>query len=978
MKDHPLCGGVNWRLVIAGAAVVVALCWQAAAVEYVHEDVRISGQEVFTFTDADQAVTVVVGDFRMTVGERTLSGRDAVVWIETTMVGATPHHDIKVYIEGDAQVTEPSGATTTDKTMLVTVHTDGRIRTAEQVVERDLKDFPLYQRAVEARKAAESPPALPGPAAAPGPSSAPAAGEMPPPVEPSAVSEPAAREAAAVGPERPALREQPPKPSPPSPPQVVDFHYDHLTYTHTGEGEQAEPVVILRGHVRITMGSPESELFLELSSDSAVVFLRKAERGAERESRTLMRGLRLPSLEAGLELYGVYLEGDVVISRGERTFRAPAAYYDLAADRAIVVDVVFHSVQEQRNIPIYVRAREARLLSAREIHFRHAKVSSSEFYTPSYHIGASTAYLMDTTPYDEKGERLGPQSWQAELKNVTFNVANVPFLYWPYEKTDFTQGHTALRRIQVGRNGNYGFGVETQWNLFRLLGVLAPEGHSAKLELDWYERGGFGGVEGDYTRPNYSGYWLAYGLLDRRKKDDFGTEREGIKAPPERGWLLMRHKQILPENWELQFELSYLCDRNFLEAFFPAEFFSGKEQETLVYVKKQQDNWALTGLLQYRLNRFDTQTESWPEVAGYLIGQPLLADKATLFSEARAGAKRWRPDNAAKLDDSDVFARFDTRDELDLPEHLGPVNLVSYATGRATYWSDAPYADSQCRPYGQIGQRINTHVWRVYDGVHSDLWDLNQLKHIITPEATVFASDTGGVGPDDVYPIEGGIEQHLMRLGGAGFGVRQRLQTKRGGPGQQRIVDWMRLAITAGFFDDDGQDRRTSGGDFFWYRPEYSLPRDFVNGQYEWQISDTTLLLSDVNYDTQRGVMGQASTSLAVQRDPRLRYLIGWRYLKDLDSSLATFGFNYKISRKYSFSFFEQYDMDFDGGRNVATSLSIVRQLPRWFAAVTVTYIGGRAEGNDIGIMLTLWPEGVPEFRLGGPAMSLLSSSRRN
>ncbi len=964
MKDHPLGCGMGWRLAVA-CALMMAAAAGADAAELVHEDVLISGQQVFAFADQDQAITVVVGDFRMAVGGRVISGRDAVVWIETQTIGRGPRHDIKVYVEGDAKVHEPSGATTTDQTMLVTVRTDGRIRTTSAVLRRDLGEFPLYERALAARKAAEAPPTIP-PAAPtePGAPGAPAApGEVPPtiPGEPTV--------------ERPGAAPT----KPPPPPQVVDFHYDELTYKAAGEGAEgvpAEMAVILRGHVRITMGPPDSDLFLELSSDSAVVFLSRVP-GAGEPSR-LMRGLELPRLDTGQRLSGVYLEGDVVISRGERTFRAPVAFYDLATDRAIVVNPVFHSVQEQRNIPIYVRAKEARVLSSREIHFRGAKVSSSEFYTPSYHIGASEAYLMDTTPYDETGERLGPRSWRAELKNVTFNVANVPWLYWPYEKTDFQQGHTALRRAQVGRNGNYGWGAETQWNFFRLLGLLVPEGYSGKLDLNWYERGAVGGLDIDYSRQNYSGYWLAYGMIDTEKKDDFGADRKNIDAPGQRGRLLMRHKQILPKDWELQFELSYICDRNFLEAFFPAEYFSGKEQETLLYAKKQQDNWVLTGLLKYRLNRFETQAESWPEVAGYLVGQPLFADHATLFSEARAGAKRQRFDNDTGADDSDVFARLDTRQELDVPTHLGPLNLVTYATGRATYWSESPSDHSQCRPYGQVGQRVNTHIWRVYDGARSELWDVHGLKHIITPEATVFVSDAVNVVPGDVYAMDPAIEEHLFRLSGLSAGVRQRLQTKRGPAGQQKTVDWMRLDITGGCFDQNGFDNRPSGGDFFWYRPEYSLPRNFINGDYEWNISDDTTLLADMNWDTDRCVLAQANVGLAVEREPRLRYFIGWRYLKDVDSSLGTFGVNYKLTRKYSVSFFEQYDVDFDGRRCVATSFSIIRQLPRWYAGVTVTYVGGRAEEDNLGIMLSLWPEGVPEFQLGGSAMTILGSSDRN
>ncbi|MCJ7545138.1 MAG: hypothetical protein MUP47_11380 [Phycisphaerae bacterium] len=955
MKDHS-GGGVSWWCVLAGtAAALMVFAAPLAAAEYAHEEVSISGQEILSFTDDGTPVTVVVEGFQLTMGDRTLSGRDAVIWIDSRPAEAVTQNDITVYIEGSAQVVEPGG-TTTDTTLVVTLQTDGRVRTGRRVVPRDLRDFPLYQRAVQARKAAGGPPVTPPAAAGP--------------------------EATPLAPAGPVGAAPPGEPPQPPPAQTIDFHYDQLSSREQeiGPDRQVMRATVLRGHVRITTGDPDSMLFLELRSDSAVVFTRPVRPDdQERGRRRVIGGLGLATAAQGdMTIDGVYLEGDVVMSRGDRTFRGPTAYYDFATDRAIVLDVVFHSVQEQRNIPIYVRAKEARMLSVREAYFRRAKVSTSEFYRPSYHLGATTAYLMDTAPYDEKGQRVGPPSWQAKLRNVTYNVWGVPIFYWPYEKTDFTQGHTALRKISVGRSGNRGWGVETQWDLFRLLGLVRPSGFRGRFDLDVQERGVVAGATVDYSRRTYSGYWLAYGVYDRDKEDRFGDERHDLAARSERGRLLIRHKQFLPGDWELQAELSTISDRNFMEAYFPAEHFSGKEQETLLYAKKQRDNWALTALLQYRLSRFYTQTESWPEVAGYLIGEPLLRDRLTYFGEARVGAKRWRPANDLPDDDSDVFARFDTRHEVDLPLHLGPVNLVSYATGRATYWSDAPLEDSQCRPYGQIGQRANLHIWRVYDGISSRVWDLNGLKHIITPEATLFASDNSGIRREDMYLMDGAIEEHLLRLGGASVGVYQRLQTKRVRAGKEEIVDWMRINVVAGAFDSDDQDTHTSGGDLYWYRPEYSIPRNFVNFQYDWQISDTTALLSDVNVDADTSSVAQASMGLAVARDPRVRYYLGWRYLKDLDSSLATFGANYKLSRKYSVSFFEQYDMDYDGSRNIATSISIIRQLPRWYAGLTITYVSGVTEQDDIVVMLTLWPEGIPEVRMGGGGVSLLSRSRRN
>ena len=110
-------------------------------------------------------------------------------------------------------------------------------------------------------------------------------------------------------------------------------------------------------------------------------------------------------------------------------------------------------------------------------------------------------------------------------------------------------------------------------------------------------------------------------------------------------------------------------------------------------------------------------------------------------------------------------------------------------------------------------------------------------------------------------------------------------------------------------------------------------------------------------------------------RDPRLRYFCGLRRLSDLDSSIGTFGGSYKINRKYSASFFEQYDFDFNGRSNLITSATLTRKLPRWYASFTVRY---DQRDNDLTLYITLWPEGIPEVRLTSGRLSTLSQSDSN
>jgi hypothetical protein len=330
------------------------------------------------------------------------------------------------------------------------------------------------------------------------------------------------------------------------------------------------------------------------------------------------------------------------------------------------------------------------------------------------------------------------------------------------------------------------------------------------------------------------------------------------------------------------------------------------------------------------------------------------------------------------------MARLDTRNEVNWPIHLGPLNVVPYAVGRVSYWSDHPELGfmgrpdegANCRQYGQLGVRANMHFWRIYRDVHSRLWDLDGIKHVITPQIVAFVGESAqGVGPGDLYPMEPGVEGHLGRKSGVGLTVAQRLQTKRGKGENRRTVDWMRLALTGAFFDADGFDTPTSDGRFFFSRPEYSIARNAINYDFQWSISDSTTFLADGNFDTNRGVMGRWNFGLAVQRDPRLRYYLGIRSIKDLDSTVATVGATYKVNEKYSISGFFQFDADYNSGETLGSSLSVIRKFPRWYLGTT--FVTDRRTG-DLGLYVTVWPEGMPEVRLGSGRTTLLSQSDLN
>jgi hypothetical protein len=90
---------------------------------------------------------------------------------------------------------------------------------------------------------------------------------------------------------------------------------------------------------------------------------------------------------------GPLIEGDVVASDGRYTLRGPRIYYDLQANRALVIDAVFWTYDEQRRLPLYVRADSIRQRSAGEFFAENARLSTTAFFEPDFTIGASTVTI---------------------------------------------------------------------------------------------------------------------------------------------------------------------------------------------------------------------------------------------------------------------------------------------------------------------------------------------------------------------------------------------------------------------------------------------------------------------------------------------------------------------------------------------------------------------------------------------------------
>ena len=270
------------------------------------------------------------------------------------------------------------------------------------------------------------------------------------------------------------------------------------------------------------------------------------------------------------------------------------------------------------------------------------------------------------------------------------------------------------------------------------LDYLSKRGPAVGTDFSYEGNAPFFGLSGNY-RGFFTGYYLNDGGTDQLSRD-----RRGLVPETEnRGRLLWRHRHELENDLTLLVELALMSDRNFLEQFFENEFDEDKDQESLIYLKQQRENWAWSALVQKRMNPFVTQTNWLPRLDHYLLGQPLMLNSLTWFTHSYGGYGALQP--ASRPDDPLERTKFvrrpwetDTRafqvasrHELNYPFQLGPIQLVPYALGELAGWTEDLTGDQSGRAFGTVGMRGSMPFWKTYPYVESHLWNLHGLAHKI-------------------------------------------------------------------------------------------------------------------------------------------------------------------------------------------------------------------------------------------------------
>ncbi|MFA9477736.1 LPS assembly protein LptD [Phycisphaerales bacterium AB-hyl4] len=728
---------------------------------------------------------------------------------------------------------------------------------------------------------------------------------------------------------------------------TVRFRTERVVF----EREPDESALMLIGDVRLIYEDAADGRSVVLQAERAVIFL--APEAAD-------DAMGDTAFNAGA-VQGIYLEDNVVISDGDYTLRAPRIFYDLQRDQAVVLDAVLYTWDVQRQIPLYVRADSVRQTSRTSFEARGAVLTTSEFAQPHFGIGANRVTL------DMDRDEAGVMRQYFSASHSTLRVADVPVFYWPYLAGEVRA--LPIRSVSVGQSRRRGLEVETAWDVFALLGQESPDGIDLTANLDYRGTGGPGiGAELDYNIEGARGQLRGYLLPTDSSEDRFGRRVRIEQDNETRGYVRFEHRQTLPDNWHADLEAAYVSDETFLESYFPDEAHTARPYQTAIYLLKQEPDWAFDLQASTQLTDFTEQLttlqapgfqlERQPEVGYYRTGTSLFADRATWYTENRFSRikanfgrdtpadRGFREQQALDLFgtppdvrftdaadavgfDQDWRLRVDSRHEINVPMELGPLSITPYVVGRVTAYDDdfEAYAgeDDQYRLWGSLGTRFSTQFQRSYDRVDNRVLNLNRLRHLIEPSINVFYAATT-VDAGDLPPYEADVED-IADGPGIRLGLRQTLQTQRGGPGRWRSVDWFTLQTDLVFRSSDGNRDRQPLARFYDYRPEFARGGNHFYTEARWQVSDVLGTIGDLTFDFHDEQVSQWRLGASLQHTPRLRSFLHYRNIRPINSQWLGYGFTYELTRKYTISATQRFDLRENESRNIDFWLE--RRLPR-------------------------------------------------
>jgi lipopolysaccharide export system protein LptA len=1016
----PLSRSLQTLVLCAAALPIALLCAHTlvrgdsdARARPEREPISISATFAQTWQQDRETVQLLRGQCRIVQGGTTIRAERMVLWRRAASAQSPARERITAYLEHDVRVDEP-GNTLTEQTLLIDLVTEAGVTVEAQrpITGQVGTDDQTYRRAAVRRGSVRKGPAqqvqFPAPDA------------------------------------EPEIRNVQLKPPPGGIRRLRWYPRGGAGYSiesHRSENTTPpEQIVTITGGVNLLVDVPEQQPgtptalgTIDLSADRVVIWM----------DATAMDNITSEVVQPQEMPLQIYLEGHIVVHQGRSVLHASQAFYDVREERALLLNSEVRARIPGFPVKVRVRAQQLRQLGHDTFHAQQAFITTSEFAKPGYRLQVSDLFLEprfndpwtagDGPQFDpETGEPVGESTLWATTLNNTFFIEDVPVFYFPYLSAPAEDPNIPIRNLQFHSDRIFGQAVYTTWDMFKLTGLDRPAGTRWDLNVNylsyrgpqvgtsglWNGNGRFG-LDGPYRGQGFASF-----IYDRGN-DNLGEDRLNlIPAQKSRGGLNIRDQQNLPQGMILQSELSYLSDRNWLEQYREREFDTGKDYETMLYLRQNLDNWGWSAQGRARPYNYYNTTEWLPRGDLFGLAEPLFGGLLTWSSHTYAGYATQRiADKPTDPNDLYTVLPFEgngqglvasTRHEIDMPFQLGPVHFVPYALGEEAFWGSAFHnidnpvpidgrifgstqvdEGSLNRLYGSLGARASMEMWKTFPEVYSEIFNLNGLAHKMVFDANYSFSTSNqslGLVPQYNEFDDNAQEQFRRRLlvntydGTLPPQFEPRFFAVRSGTAAgvttpyNELVDNMnvlrlgwrqRLQTKVGPINAPRiknwmtLDLETS---FFpdYNRDNFGQPFGLYGARYNWYMGDRTTLTAGALLDSFTNHETIWNVGLMSQRSARGTVYVGIRDIQGpplLHTEILTASYSYVMSPKWISSVGTAYDLAERQNRGQTVQITRV-------GADFLIHVGTLVDPtkNNFGVAISIEPRFAPFTGTSGAA----------
>ncbi|MDD5005518.1 MAG: LPS assembly protein LptD [Candidatus Omnitrophica bacterium] len=544
-------------------------------------------------------------------------------------------------------------------------------------------------------------------------------------------------------------------------------------------------------------------------------------------------------------------EGNVKLKDEKGTIEGSNIFYNVDLQKGKIIEATI------KTDPYFANSPEVEKTPAKYI-FYNGDITTCSLDKPHYHMHARRIELV---PNDK-----------IRARGVTFIAGSVPIMYLPY----FAQ---SIKDYKEGFS--FSPGMSKEWGMYLLsrYTYYLNDNLRGTLHLDWRENKGWGGgTDFELLSDKFGSGLLRYYQV---KEELRGHGETYIPFKNQKRYRTQyRHKwDDADEKNHFIMELNDYSDADFLKHYFYREYEKENQIRSYMLASHNYPSATLSLMLEKRLNQFYDETERLPEIKLETTSFRILDTPLYYQNQSSVAAFTSR---TAYTDQVENTNRLDTYNKLSCPFRFAFLDMNPFVGLRNDYYSnDKEDGENLFRSIFYTGFDMLTKFYRTYDAkVNSYGIEIDELRHIVTPSLK-YSYMHNPTLPSERLTAFDSIDS-LTKENTMTVSLENKLQTKRNG----QSVDFLTFIADSPYYFK----LEEHGGRF-----------GDVNFDLEVFPNSWLEFWSDAHFDLRERSFRTANFDVSLPLKDNGKITAGYRYVRDDNSKLATFGFERQLNPKWKF-----------------------------------------------------------------------------